>query len=557
MNELTGELFSNNENYLYFTITNHGYVNFVKNFCKRLKQLNILPTFFIVCTDKESYNELSEYSEFKCVYFASLVPKTFESWNSPNYKDIVFRKLDITKWVLDFAAIHDVKRVLYIDTDIWLYRDFLTDLQSYVDMTDKHGIEIIMQDGEDYTETPKSPLVDFTVIPYKVTRYCTRLCTGFMVLKPTVSVRNLFDYKNNRALNWNIYVGNQPYLNDAIEAYEIPSTSLPRTWLLNGSIFNNFDIEDSFGTQQALDNYVGDDTWLMHYTYTYSTDKVERMRQADHWLLDESEYNTFNIIRGGKPALHVRCTDGFANQLRLMLAGTFLVQGNYISSYTQDWVLNNHNNTNFLDFFEPLPGVNISSDFGDLEDERIITSSSFDLMLSRYGSKGIGWPAAINTAFKFLHAKLVIQEEVDRFVIINQISQTLGIHARRTCKSALLSQSSKRSLPLEDKFIFPICRQYPKVFLATDNMETQGIYKQELGQKLIVADELTEGQEKHTQDIYTPESVQRFTSDKHTALDFLILKRCKVFLGSHESSFSLLIHQWRKNNQDFHVFGKV
>ena len=47
------------ESFVYFTITNAGYVNFVLNFCKRLEQLNMMHTFIIICTDKESYNLLN------------------------------------------------------------------------------------------------------------------------------------------------------------------------------------------------------------------------------------------------------------------------------------------------------------------------------------------------------------------------------------------------------------------------------------------------------------------------------------------------------------------
>lgn len=542
------------DNILYFTITNFGYISFVKNFSLRLQQLNIAEKFIVICTDKESYNELSLDEQLHCIFYPCVVPKTFESWKTVNYKEIVFSKLDITRLVLEYANTQNINSVVYMDTDIWMFRDFHKDLQSLIKKTNKH-FDILMQDGEDYKECPVEPYFKTTSNDVLIKRYCTRLCTGFMVLKPIPEVINIFNYKTNYAVNWNKYVGNQPYLNDVINAYQIKAFSLPRNLLLNGSIFSNEECdEEDLITLEIIKNSVSTNTWLLHYTYTEGVNKVKRMMQAQHWLLTDN-LNSFNIIRGGKPELFVCCGDGFANQLRLSLAGSFLVQANCIASFTQEWTLSNHNNVDYTEFFKPLPQINYQS-VKNVDPERVITSSSFEELIKKYGGNKFQWPVAFQIASKYIIPQLHISEYVEDFIKKNNIANAIGLHVRRTCKTKLLEISQKRGTPLSNNEMLNVCHNFPKVFLATDNSETQNWFKERLLEKLVTIEDIANSSEEW-ETSYNPELVKRHTTPLHTVLDFLILKRCKTFQGSNESSYSLLLHQWRKTQHDFHVFGKV
>ena len=545
--------------YLYFTITNAGYIQFVLNFCKRNKELNTLKKLIIVCTDKESYNQLTHLVDCVCVYFPCFISKTLESWLSTNYKEIVFKKLDITRWVLQWAQLNDVKRVVYLDTDMWVYKDFVPYLEDFVDKT-YDIVDVIMQDGENYADEPFEPT--YTITPststLEIKKYCTRLCTGLMILKPNNIIIDMFDYKSNRLVDWSKYVGNQPFLNDTIDAYQITAMALPRRLAINGSVFNITDIAGSKDKLELkLNKLKCDDTWLLHYTYSIGIAKIEMMTLLDHWVLNSIETQAFLGKSTGKPDIYVRCPDGFANQLRILLAGVYLMQTNSVNSFTIEWVLNNHNNVNFLDYFEKPPGITIKDIDSNIDDEKIIKTCSFEYLINKYAKRGTLWNTALSVALKYLILKREVQLKVDSFVKQNKINESLGVHARRTCKTALLEGVHDRSLPLTNTEILSICRSYTKVYVATDNKETQDFFIKELNDSVVVYKPIIHGVEHFPYDEYSRDGVQRYTDGEHNIMDFLTLKQCKTFLGSNESSYSLLLFHWRKNGNDYHVFGKL
>lgn len=551
--------FKTESGYIYFTITNAGYIQFVVNFCKRIKEIHTLNKLLIICTDKESYNQLTHLTDCKCIYYPCLISKTLESWHTSNYKEIVFKKLDITRWVLEWSQLNDVKRVVYLDTDIWVYRDFIPELEKFVNTTE-NIVDVIMQDGENYAEEPFEAVytINEAAKTLEITRYCTRFCTGVMILRPTSTVIDMFDYKSNRLVDWTKYVGNQPFLNDTIDAYQIKAITIPRHLAINGSIFNASDIiEGKDKLQVKLNKVKKEDTWLLHYTYSIGVTKIELMAHLHHWILDTVETQAYLTKGVGKPDIYVRCPDGFANQLRILLAGVYLMQTNCIHSFTFEWVLNNHNNVNFLDYFEALPGITMKPIDVSVAEEKIIKTCSFEYLINKYSKRGTLWNNALSVALKYLIIKRDVQLEVDSFVKQNKINESLGVHARRTCKTALLEGVHDRSLPLTNTEILSICRSFTKVYVATDNKETQDYFIKELNDSVVVYKPIIHGAEHFPYDEYSRDGVQRYTDGKHNIMDFLSLKQCKTFLGSNESSYSLLLFHWRKNGNDYHVFGKL
>jgi len=254
----------------------------------------------------------------------------------------------------------------------------------------------------------------------------------------------------------------------------------------------------------------------------------------------------------------VRCSEGVGNQLRLFLAGTYLVKNGFINSFTQEWVLNNHNNVNFCDFFVVPIGVEVTNTYHQIPKCETITESTFRQMIQQYAPH-IPWKVAILESFKYLHVKPCINDYIETFVANNNINNSVGIHARRTCKTAFLNNGSNtnRVLPITNKLITEICNNHSNIFLATDNRETQEYFKNNINSHVVVAANIPSGHEKHCYDIYSNEQVHRYTTDTHTIFDFLILKQCKMFVGSNESSFSLLVYYWRNNTLDYYIHGKL
>lgn len=541
-------IYNNELNSIYFTITNYGYIHFVHNFCERLKRLNskLLDYFLIICTDKESYVELQKIHTNCFYYDKKKVSKGLEEWKSTNYKDIVFNKLVITQAVLEFAQKVKCEYVIYTDTDMWWCRDFTADLYKYIKSVD-HCVDILMQDGEDYFETTTEPEYKLENTHLIVGRGCYRFCTGFMVLKPVKDVIDLFDFKNNKKVKYENYVGNQPFLNEALKHTNLNVITIPRNLLLNGSGLAH----DTYFHIIHTDT----DPWCIHYNYLIGTQKIGTMIQHDHWLIDHVDDKTNIIIKPSKPVVYVKCPDGFANQLRLMLAGCYLMHANIIADFIFEPVINNHNNVDFLSYFEPLPFITYDK-ITNVEKSKIIDTASFTGMLQRF-THNVEWQTALIDVLKFLKPKKEIKQKVKQFVLDNNINSSCGIHARRTCKLAILTQSLNRHSLLKNKDLLHVCQDFDSVFLATDNKETQEWFKANLQSQLCVYKDITNGNEMFSKNTYDREYVERFTDAEHAIMDFLILKNCGVFVGTNESAFSLLIHYWRQNPNDFLIYGKV
>lgn len=264
-----------------------------------------------------------------------------------------------------------------------------------------------------------------------------------------------------------------------------------------------------------------------------------------------------------KKNINVACPDGFANQLRLLLAGTFLRLSGNIDSFNQEWILNNHNNVNFLDYFIPLPKVTMDKiDLSSTEADQIVTSCSFKAMIETLTDKKqehIPWSNALTLALKYLKLRPEIKELIDLYKEKHDIKNCLGLHVRRTCKTAILNNQDKYRLPnsmISNEEILRLTEEYDKVYLATDNKETQKWFQKRLQDKLLVFSEIESGDEKFD-NYYDRDLVKRFTTPLHTIIDFFMLKECGTFLGTSESSLSLIIWLWRNNKDDYPVFGRL
>lgn len=235
--------------------------------------------------------------------------------------------------------------------------------------------------------------------------------------------------------------------------------------------------------------------------------------------------------------IKVKCPRGFGNQLRLMLAGSFLVLNKFIDSYEQEWIINEHNNVDYLEWFEPLPGVSINRihEGTDVSYNNVINSTTFSRMIEHFTNKQITPKEAIKAIRKQLILKFDKQKIIQEYADKNNIEDTLGLHIRGTDKKTLYPNCSI-SPSLDD--VVELAKNYDKVFLATDSKKTQQLYKRRIGNKLIAYEP-----------ILSTKSL-RHTTPEHTVADFVLLQQCKTFIGSNKSSFSTLIKSVRQNSND-------
>jgi len=503
----------------------------------------MLQTLIVVCTDKESYNELKQNTTLHCVYYQCDIPKTLESIKTPNFKIISITKLDILKSVLMYAQINNIDRVVYIESDIWFYRNFIPELVEFVDST-KHCADIVLLDGEDYNVHSHAPSYIFNTT-LSAERYCTVFNTGIMVLACNDNIIKLVDYKQTTVCMNDISI--QTFLNNNINSNSINAVCLPREFALNSSFITDHNVESINENKTA---------WLLHYNNILNSKKIILMQKHAHWLVDSSDTVAVSYNRSGREHLYVKCNEGFVNQLRMLLAGTYLVQTNCIAGYTQEWTLTNQNNVDYNQFFEPLPGASIKR-LKDIDPSRIITAASFTSLIRRYAPKNTDCAIALKQSLKFLKTKPIITDLIDMYCKQFRIFECMGVHARRTCKTAMLLEEPNRSMPLNNDELLVQCRACTYVYIATDNKETQQKFSKALGERTQYAQEITQGNEKLTCTTYSPELIRRYTDSIHTIIDLYMLKQCKTFLGSHESSFSLLVYYWRNNNDDYLLHGTI
>lgn len=253
-------------------MTNYGYINIVKNFLERCIELDnmMLDSFVIVCLDYESYSSLQPYIQYGCSvllddYCVSFTKK-FVKWGNDDYKELVFYKLRIKQNILNqFHSKYD--NIIYIDTDIWINKNFLKELNLYLNNSE---YDIIFQDGEDYL-LDYDECTEIIDEQFRFKKYCYNYCTGLMIMKSSSYkkiISKILSYNNDDILNNS---GNQSFINKKLLSSNIKALTLPK------SLFPNL---SNCVFYKKYRNY-----WMLHYTYIVGKNKINQMKINNHWLL--------------------------------------------------------------------------------------------------------------------------------------------------------------------------------------------------------------------------------------------------------------------------------
>jgi len=252
--------------------------------------------------------------------------------------------------------------------------------------------------------------------------------------------------------------------------------------------------------------------------------------------------------------LTIKCPDGFGNQLRLLIAANLLVKEQVFEKAIQECVINNHNIVNFVDFFEPLNNVIFES----LNDKKILlTSASYTILIKNFCKKKDCISESFRESFNDLILKDPFRSTIDKYINQYNINNCIGVHLRTGCKNALLSSDPKRHQPISHEIIIDILKKTTRpIYLATDNGETQDKFLNIFKNRILFFEKINDGKEKY-EGAYDREKVKRFTSPFSVVADFYILKECNYFIGSNESSFSLIIKTLRNNPDDYIIHGKL
>jgi hypothetical protein len=251
--------------------------------------------------------------------------------------------------------------------------------------------------------------------------------------------------------------------------------------------------------------------------------------------------------------LNIKCGDGFCNQLRMLLAGEFLMQQNLIQSCNMEWTLTNHNNVSFLDFYKKPKYINFKK---LLPHEVNYTEGVFAAMTDNYIlHNNQNWAFNLIKIFKTLKLKTKIQHLISDYHKKINCRNLVGVHIRRTCKTGVnkLFPERQKCLLTNQEYITAIKKSKLQAFVATDNKETQNYFKEQLNRQCIVYQDILEGTEDHNSYEYNKKTVKRFTEALHTIIDFYTLLNCKYFIGTEYSSFTSLVYYLRNNINDYKI----
>ena len=244
--------FVDKDGWLVCTYFNGGYTEYVKNFVKCLERFDKKWTLCCICIDEVASLFCEENNIPYIKFIIENEINSFCKWGDSDYKKIVFKKLDTMKFVLENPC---VKYCVYIDTDIFVYKDFLPYLKENISQLDA-----LFQCDED-KGSDKQCYSD----------RCLNVCTGLMCLKNCEAIKNMLEYTVGAKKKIENYSSDQEYINE--QKGLINFRSLPRSMFPNGSFIHQNKIPSS------------SDSFLLHYNYLVGHLKKEYMKRYNHWLI--------------------------------------------------------------------------------------------------------------------------------------------------------------------------------------------------------------------------------------------------------------------------------
>jgi hypothetical protein len=230
--------------------------------------------------------------------------------------------------------------------------------------------------------------------------------------------------------------------------------------------------------------------------------------------------NIFPVIKDDFEELNIFCSSGLSNRIRTIL-GFKAVCDKFNKKLNVIWIPDNACNGNFTDYFKDINNVNFFKK--KIEPVHYLGQSSIKNILNHYKIEKKEYELYSN-----IKLKKHIENKVIDFINNNDIKNCVGIHVRRTDYTGnfigkLLNGSN------DDSEFFNYIDKYSKgcpFFIATDNKETQTIFKNKYGNRALFYSKI--------KDIKN----LRKTSLEDAIIDIFILSNCLKIKGTYNSSFT-------------------
>jgi hypothetical protein len=247
------------EKTLLFTVTSDGYKYFTWNLYKFFETVKPSVPLCILCLDRESYDFFNRIAFLPSRPFfmegARLEHKTPALFGTTPFKRMNRMKL---KALLELSQRQEIETLVYIDSDIALFKDPVPDLQQ---------------------ELEKCPLL-FQCDEFKQNDYvcssvtgCPNACTGVIAMRLTEETRPVFKTLYSIDETWRQAITDQDYINTRLHSIPVVYQTLPRDRYPNGIFLS----ENRYKTGDAV---------LLHFNQIVGMEKKRFMKNKGCWLLD-------------------------------------------------------------------------------------------------------------------------------------------------------------------------------------------------------------------------------------------------------------------------------
>jgi hypothetical protein len=250
-----------NKDILWITLINYGYLHYTKNFMKSMELRNINLQLYVFCLDDQTYNELKEHKQCKCIkadFLKSKYSTEMKHWGDLEYKRIVFAKLDAILYTLQKTYEMGVKNIGYIDTDIVLFSDPSIIMMDKVHRHPK--IDVFSQCDEEGTQCSSHS-------------NCKNICSGVIVFRNKPSLYSLFEYKEQDIKH---NASDQHFLRQQFKNQSIQYMTIEKSIMPNGSYYPDFKKKKIVFPQSVC---------LVHYNWMIGNEKIETMKMHNVWYI--------------------------------------------------------------------------------------------------------------------------------------------------------------------------------------------------------------------------------------------------------------------------------
>lgn len=259
-----------NQEIIWVTLINRGYVEYTINFLKSMKKSQTNFQLVIFCIDPDIPDIIKWYdtndsliSLYICIDATLFMPRAcsseLEIFYAEKYKNIVFSKLDTILYAMKTTVDFGVKNIGYIDTDIVILSDpsiiILEKMKQY------ENIQIFCQCDENISTSTCTS-----------THQCPIICSGCIVFRNIPDLYPCFVYSEDDILKYN---GDQTFLVEKIHHYHISYMTIDRKLFLNGAYYKYHSDHPPSAS-------------IIHFNYLIGNDKKKMMQAKGMWLLETS-----------------------------------------------------------------------------------------------------------------------------------------------------------------------------------------------------------------------------------------------------------------------------